>query len=51
MYSNIDGIKTDSKEFDWKLIAMGGIVVFFTLLLVCLEDIRNRKKYEESKNK
>ena len=49
MYSNIDGIKTDSKEFDWKLIAMGGIVVFFTLLLVCLEDIRNRKKYEESK--
>lgn len=51
MYSNVDGIKTDSKEFDWKLIAMGSIVVFFTLLLVCLEDIRNRKKYEESKNK
>ncbi len=51
MYSNVEGIKTDSKEFDWKLIAMGGIVVFFTLLLVCLEDIRNRKKYEESKNK
>ncbi len=49
MYSNVAGIKTDSKEFNWKMVGLGAIVVFFTLLLVCLEDIRNRKKFEESR--
>lgn len=49
MYSNINGIKTDNLYFIWYLVGLVGIIVFITLFFVCIEDIHNRKKFEESR--
>lgn len=49
MYSNINGIKTDNLYFIWYLVGLAGIIVFITLFFVCIEDIHNRKKFEESR--
>lgn len=44
MYSNIDGIKTDGKEFNWYLVGLGGTFLFGTLHLMCVADLIDKKK-------
>ena len=47
MYSNIDGIKTDGKEFTWYLLGLGGTVLFGSLHLMCVADLIDRKKKQK----
>lgn len=49
MYSNIDGIKTDGKEFNWYLVGLGGTFLFGTLHLMCVVDLVNKKKKQKDK--
>ena len=44
MYSNIAGIRTDHKSFDWKMIGMAGACLFGILHLMCVIDVIDRKK-------
>ena len=47
MYSNIDGIKTDGKEFNWYLFGLGGTALFGILHLMCVADLIDRKKKQK----
>ena len=47
LYSNIDGIKTDGKEFHWYLVGLGGTVLFGILYLMCVADLVDRKKKQK----
>ncbi|MBQ8547174.1 MAG: DUF3592 domain-containing protein [Lachnospiraceae bacterium] len=47
MYSNIDGIKTDGKEFTWYMIGLGGAALFGILHLMCVADLVDRKKKQK----
>ena len=47
MYSNIDGIKTDGKEFNWYLVGLGGTALFGILHLMCVADLIDRKKKQK----
>lgn len=47
LYSNIDGIKTDGKEFTWYLAGLGGTVLFGILYLMCVADLIDRKKKQK----
>lgn len=49
MYSNIDGIKTDGKEFDWYLVGLGGTALFGTLHLMCVADLLDKKKKQKNR--
>ncbi len=44
MYSNIDGIRTDSKVFDLKMFAFAGIFIFGILHVMCVADVIDKKK-------
>lgn len=48
MYSNIDGIKTDGKEFNWYLVGLGGTFLFGTLHLMCVADLIDKKKKQKA---
>lgn len=47
MYSNIDGIKTDGKEFNWYLLGLGGTTLFGILHLMCVLDLIDKKKKQK----
>ncbi len=44
MYSNVDGIRTDSKVFDLKMVAFGGIFIFGMLHIMCVIDVIDKKE-------
>jgi hypothetical protein len=44
MYSNIDGIRTDSREFDWYMAGLAGICVFGFWHLMCVVYEVDKKK-------
>ncbi|MBQ8527887.1 MAG: hypothetical protein IJ429_05370 [Lachnospiraceae bacterium] len=49
MYSNIDGIRTDSREFDWYMTGLAGICVFgFWHLMCVVYEVDKKKKDERS---
>ena len=49
MYSNIDGIRTDSREFDWYMTGLAGICIFGFWHLICVVyEVDKKKKGERS---
>ena len=44
MYSNIDGIRTDSREFDWYMAGLAGICIFGFWHLICVVYEVDKKK-------
>ena len=44
MYSNIAGIKTDSKVFDWNMVWLAAVCVFGALHWIFIADVISRKK-------
>lgn len=48
MYSNIDGIKTDGKEFNWYLVGLGGTALFGILHVMCVADLLDKRKKQKN---
>ncbi|MBQ9767182.1 MAG: hypothetical protein IJW37_03670 [Lachnospiraceae bacterium] len=48
MYSNVDGIKTDGKEFNWYLVGLGGTFLFGVLHIMCVADLIDKKKKQKA---
>ncbi len=44
MYSNIAGIRTDSKSFNWQMVGLIGVCIFGMLHLMCLIDVIDKKR-------
>ena len=44
MYSNIDGIRTDSREFDWYMAGLAGVCIFGFWHLICVVYEVDKKK-------
>lgn len=44
MYSNIAGIKTDGKDFNWYMVGLAGVFIFGLLELMCIADMIDKKK-------
>lgn len=50
LYSNIAGIKTDTKQFNWQMLGLAGIAIFGTLHLMCVVDLADKKKKLKQEN-
>lgn len=44
MYSNIAGIKTDCKDFNWYMVGLAGTFIFGLVALICIADMLDKKK-------